>query len=314
MLLRWRPHMYAAILTSSCKLKKKIKINQSMLLRWRLHLYAAILTSSCRLKNKIKIFAINQCCWGGARTCTPPSSPHPAWWRKNKNLCNQSMLLRWRPHMYAAILTSPCRLKIKIKIFAINQCCWGGVRTYTQPPSPHPACWRRKAKQSINAMSDIEEKLSNQSTLCLTLKKKRKKTLSNQSTLCHILRMRSMGILFLCIKFWPLDLLYVFNTALSAALQIPGVCWNWTHACCEEANTFSSVVSFLSRICSFWYYSGETQGDQSARHVVVEGILLEEASIFLLAYHLVNHPPPPSPPQLSKHHLKGTVAWDGFLS
>jgi hypothetical protein len=42
---------------------------------------------------------------------------------KNKNLCNQSMLLRWRPHMYAAILTSSCKLKEKIKIFAINQCC-----------------------------------------------------------------------------------------------------------------------------------------------------------------------------------------------
>jgi hypothetical protein len=42
---------------------------------------------------------------------------------KNKNLCNQSILLRWRPHMYAAILTSCCRLKKKIKIFAINQFC-----------------------------------------------------------------------------------------------------------------------------------------------------------------------------------------------
>ncbi len=62
MLLRWRPHIYAAILTSSCRLKKKIKINQSMLLRWRAHMYATILTSSCRLKKKIKIFAINQCC------------------------------------------------------------------------------------------------------------------------------------------------------------------------------------------------------------------------------------------------------------
>jgi len=71
---------------------------------------------------------------------------------KKKNLCNQSILLRWRPHMYAAIFTSSCRLKKKIKktlqsinsvemapshvrrhphlvlqveqkIFAINQCC-----------------------------------------------------------------------------------------------------------------------------------------------------------------------------------------------
>jgi hypothetical protein len=51
------PHLILQV-----KEKNKNLCNQSMLLRLRPHMYAAILTLSCMLKKKIKIFAINQCC------------------------------------------------------------------------------------------------------------------------------------------------------------------------------------------------------------------------------------------------------------
>jgi hypothetical protein len=76
-------------------------------------MYAAILTSSCRLKIKIKsLQSIN-----AVEVASAHVRRHPHLILqvedKNKNLCIQSMLLRWRPHMYAATLTSSCMLKKK---------------------------------------------------------------------------------------------------------------------------------------------------------------------------------------------------------
>jgi hypothetical protein len=92
--------------------KKKNLCNQSILLRWRPHMYAAIFTSSCRLKKKIKktLQSINSVEMAPSHV---RRHPHLILHGEEKIKINQSMLLRLRPHMYTAILTSSCKLKKK---------------------------------------------------------------------------------------------------------------------------------------------------------------------------------------------------------